>query len=130
MTMKSGVLSTGTPTNKERLLAAYAAYNRQDSETLLALVSEDVDWPDSSARLHGKAELRAYWTCQWAVTRTHDEPGEITDLSLDRSRVRIRQVVRALDGTTISEGSFEHLYRFRGGLIVRMDIQNVEAFPR
>jgi hypothetical protein len=39
-------------------------------------------------------------------------------------------VVCALDGTTISEGSFEHLYRFRGGLIVRMDIQNVEAFPR
>jgi hypothetical protein len=64
-------------------------------------VSEDVDWPDSSARLHGKAELRAYWTRQWAVTRTHDEPGEITDLSLDRSGVRIRQVVRALDGTTI-----------------------------
>jgi hypothetical protein len=81
-------------------------------------------------RLHGKAELRAYWTRQWAVTRTHDEPGEITDLSLDRSGVRIRQVVRALDSITISEGSFEHLHRFRGGLIVRMDIQNVEAFPR
>jgi hypothetical protein len=64
------------------------------------------------------------------VTRTHDEPGEITDLSRDRSVVRIRQVVRALDGTKISEGSFDHLYRFRGGLIVRMDIQNVEASPR
>jgi hypothetical protein len=127
--MKTGVLGTGTPTNKERLLAAYAPYNRQDSQALLDLVSEDVDWPDSSAR-HGKAGLRAYWTRQRAVTRTHDESGEITDLSLDRSGVRIHQVVRALDGTTISEGSFEHLYRFRGGLIVRMDIQNVEAFPR
>jgi hypothetical protein len=81
-------------------------------------------------RLHGKAELRAYWTRQWAVTCTQDEPGETTDLTLDRSGVRTRQVVRALDSTTISEGSFEHLYRFRGGLIVRMDIQNVEAFPR
>jgi hypothetical protein len=40
------------------------------------------------------------------------------------------KVVHALGGTTISEGSFEHLYRFRGGLMVRMDIQNVEAFPR
>jgi hypothetical protein len=39
-------------------------------------------------------------------------------------------VVRALDGTTISEGSFEHLDRFRGGLIVRMDMQNLEAFLR
>jgi ketosteroid isomerase-like protein len=128
--MKTGVLSTGTPTNKERLLAAYAAYNRQDSEALLALVSEDVHWPDSSAKLHGKAELRAYWTRQWAMTRTHDEPVEITDLSPDRSVVRIRQVVRALDGTKISEGSFDHLYRFQGGLIERMDIQNLEALPR
>ena len=128
--MKTGVLGTGTPTNRERLLAAYAAYNRQDGAALLALVSEDLDWTDGSARLRGKAELRAYWTRQWAVTRTHDEPGEITDLSLDRSGVRIRQVVRALDGTKISEGSFDHLYRFQGGLIERMDIQNLEALPR
>ncbi len=128
--MKTGVLGTGTPTNKERLLAAYAAYNRQDGAALLALVSEDVDWPDGSARLHGKAELRAYWTRQWAMTRTHDEPVEITDLSPDRSVVRIRQVVRALDGTKISEGSFDHLCRFQGGLIERMDIQNLEALPR
>src|SRR5271165_423762 len=56
-TMKTGVLGTGTPTNKERLLAAYAAYNPQDGAALLALVSEDVDWPDGSARLDGKAEL-------------------------------------------------------------------------
>ena len=115
---------------KERLLAAYAAYNRQDGAALLALVSEDVDWPDGSARLHGKAELQAYWTRQWAMTRTHDEPVEITDLSPDRSVVRVRQVVRTLDGTKISEGSFDHLYRFQGGLIERMDIQNLEALPR
>ena len=46
--MKTGVFDTGTLTNKERLLAAYAAYNSQDSEAQLALVSEDVDWPDGS----------------------------------------------------------------------------------
>ena len=128
--MKTGVLGTGTLTNKERLLAAYAAYNRQDGDALLALVSEDVDWPDGSARLHGKAELRAYWTRQWEATRTHDEPVEITDLAPDRSVVRIRQVVRALDGTKISEGSFDHVHRFKGGLIAHMDIQKVEAAPR
>jgi len=65
--MKTGIPGTDAPTNKERLLPAYAAYNRQDREALLALVSEDVDWPDGSARLHGKAELRAYWTRQWAA---------------------------------------------------------------
>jgi ketosteroid isomerase-like protein len=123
--MKTGVLGTGTLTNKERLLVAFAAYNRQDSEALLALVREDVDWPDGSARLHGKAELRAYWTRQWEVTRTHDEPVEITDLAPEKRVVRIRQVVRALDGSKISEGSFDQVHRFKHGLIARMDIQNL-----
>ena len=119
------------PTPETELLrAAYAAYNRQDSEALLALVSEDVDWPDGSARLHGKAELRAYWTRQWTVTRTHDEPVKITDLAPDRNVVRISQVVRALDGTKISEGTLDHVHRFRNGLIAHMDIENVDAPPR
>ena len=128
--MEIGVHGTGSLTNRALLLEAYAAYNRRDSDALLALVSEDVDWPDGSARLHGKAELRAYWTHQWAVTRTHDEPVEITDLAPDRNVVRIRQVVRALDGTKISEGSFAHVHRFKGGLMARLDIQSAEASPR
>jgi hypothetical protein len=128
--MKTEVFDTGALTNREMLLAAYAAYNRRDSDALLALVSEDVNWPDGSAGRHGKAEVRAYWTRQWAVTRTHDEPVRITDLLLDRSIVRISQVVRTLDGTTISEGSFDHVYRIEGGLIVRMDIQDVGTEDR
>lgn len=33
------------------LLQAYAAYNSQDVEALVALVSDDVNWPDDDARL-------------------------------------------------------------------------------
>ncbi|MBV8136349.1 MAG: nuclear transport factor 2 family protein [Deltaproteobacteria bacterium] len=128
--MKTGIPATETPTNEERLLTAYAAYNRQDSEALLALVSEDVDWPNGSARLHGKAALQEYWTRQWEVTRTHDEPVKITHVAPDRSVVRISQVVRALDGTRISEGTFDHVHRFRNGLITHLEIQNVDASPR
>jgi hypothetical protein len=32
--------------------------------------------------------------------------------------------------TTISEGSFDHVYRIEGGLIVRMDIQDVGTEDR
>jgi hypothetical protein len=40
--------------HKELLLQAYAAYNSQDVEALVALISDDVDWPDDDAgRLHG-----------------------------------------------------------------------------
>ena len=41
----------------------------------MALVSDDVNRPDDDAgKLHGKDEVRAYWTEQWARTSTHDEP--------------------------------------------------------
>jgi hypothetical protein len=48
------------------------------------------------------------------------------------TRVGARRAVgvRALDGTKISEGSFEHVHRFQGGLIARMDIQKVDASTR
>jgi len=114
-----------TLTKEKLLLEAYAAFNRRDSDALLALVSEDVNWPNGGARLHGKGEVRAYWIQQWAVTHTHDEPVEITDLSQDRSVVRISQVVRTLNGSTISEGLFDHVFQIEGGFIMRMDIQNV-----
>jgi len=41
--MKTEVFDTGALTNREMLLAAYAAYNRRDSDALLALVSEDAN---------------------------------------------------------------------------------------
>ena len=123
--MENGVYGTGLRSNREWLLEAYAACNRRDSDALLALVSEDVDWPGGSARLHGKAEVQACWTRPWAVTRTHDEPVETTQLGSNRSVVRIRQVVRAPGGSTISEGLFDQGYQLKAGLIVRMGIQNV-----
>ena len=45
--------------HRELLLRSYAA-NSQDIEALVALVSDDVNWPDDDAgRLHDKDEVRA-----------------------------------------------------------------------
>jgi hypothetical protein len=45
-----------------------------DVEGLVALVSDDVHWPDDDAgRLHGKDEVRAYWTEQRARTSTSND---------------------------------------------------------
>jgi hypothetical protein len=49
---------------------------------------------------------------------------------LDRRRPHAKGLRSALDGSKISAGSFDHLYRFQGGLIERMDIHNFEALPR
>ena len=111
------------PAHRELLLRAYAAYNSQDIEGLLALVSDDVDWSDGEAgRLHGKAEVGAYWAKQWAGTRTHDEPTGFRQLSDGRTAVLISQVVRSVAGTTISQGRFLHRHRIHDGRITVMDI--------
>lgn len=113
------------------LLRAYAAYNNQDVETLLALVSDGVDWPDEAGGLQGKEEVRAYWTKQWARTRTHDEPVGFSELDDGRIAVRISQVVRSLDGSVVSKGQFLHVHRIEAGQIARMDIEAISGIaPR
>jgi ketosteroid isomerase-like protein len=110
--------------HRRLLLQAYAAYNSQDVEALVALVSDDVNWPDDDAgRLHGKDEVRAYWTEQWARTSTHDEPVSFSERNDGRTAVHISQVVRSLDGSVISKGKFLHLHRLEGDRIARMDIE-------
>ncbi len=96
--------------HRELLLQAYAAYNSRDIAALVALVSDDVNWPDDDAgRLHGKDEVRAYWTEQWARTRTHDEPVAFSERHDGRTAVHISQVVRSPNGSVISKGQFLHL---------------------
>ena len=108
--------------HRDLLLQAYAAYNAQDAEALLARISDDVDWPDGAGRLHGKEQVRAYWTERRTRTRTHDEPLSISELDDGQAAVYIHQVVRPLDRSPISRGHFLHMHRIEGDLISRMDI--------
>lgn len=113
-------------TGAERALleGAYAAYNRQDADGLLAFVGDEVDWPDGAGRLRGKAAVRAYWAQQWTRTRTHDQPLVVARRADGGLAVRISQVVRSLDGSVVSAGFFVHVHRIMDGRIVGMDIEN------
>jgi len=46
------------------LRRAYRSYNERDIEAVLAMVTDDVEWPDvaNHAVLHGKEAIRSYWT--------------------------------------------------------------------
>jgi ketosteroid isomerase-like protein len=112
---------------QDLLRQAYAAYSAQDLDGLLAMVSDDVDWPDGAGgRLTGKTALRSYWVVQWTHTRTHDEPAAFTDRPDGTVEVFVDQVVRSLSGSVVSTGSFRHLLRIEGAQISRLD---VEAAP-
>ncbi len=107
------------------LAEAYAAYNSQDVDRLLALVSDDVDWPDGAARLHGKDAVRRYWLEQWTHVLTHDEPVAFQNVGQDIVQVHIDQVVTDLTGHVVFRGAFRHTFRLHDGRIARLDIDPV-----
>jgi len=99
---------------EELLSEAYTAYNTQDVDGLLALVSDDVDWPDGSSRLRGKAAVRAYRTDQWTRTHTHDQPVDGRPATGWPGRGPDQPDRPVLDGYVISTGWFCHVHRNRG----------------
>jgi hypothetical protein len=92
---------------------------------VLEQMSEDVDWPNAweGGRVHGRDAVRDYWTRQWSEIDPTVEPKGMEERSDGRLAVEVHQTVRALDGTTLSEGDVRHVYRFDGDLIARMDVE-------
>ena len=104
----------------------YAAYNSRNADALLALLTDDVDWPDGTARMHGKAALRDYWLDQWSRVHTYDEPGEPVPLGDGLIAVQVSQTVLTPDGSPVSTARFVHLFQLRVGLAARLDIEAVD----
>ena len=103
---------------------AYAAFNRRDIDGTLALMTEDVNWPKASegGRVVGKEEVRAYWTRQWREFDGHVEPIAITEVDGGKVRVRVRQLVKNLQGTVLSDSEVLHIFTVNNGLIAAMDL--------
>jgi ketosteroid isomerase-like protein len=111
---------------EERLLRrAYAAFNARDIDGALALMHPDVDWPNGmeGGRERGHAAVRAYWTRQFELIDSNVDPVGFGVDEEGRVVVDVHQVVRDLDGTVLSDGRVRHVYTFRDGLAVRMDIE-------
>jgi len=103
---------------------AYSAFNNRDIDRALALMTEDVSWPKASegGRVVGKQEIRAYWTRQWGEFDPNVEPLQITDVDGGKVRVRVRQLVKSLQGEVLSDSEVLHIFTMSSGLIAAMDI--------
>lgn len=114
------------PSRHELLANVYAAFNRRDIDAVLALMRADVDWPNGmeDGRVHGREEVRAYWTRQWSIIDPHVEPVSMEDDRHGNIVVDVHQVVRDLSGKILKDQTVQHVYSFRDGLIERMDIRN------
>ncbi|MGH9588442.1 MAG: nuclear transport factor 2 family protein [Acidobacteriaceae bacterium] len=109
---------------------AYSAFNKRDIDAALALMTEDVSWPKASegGKVIGKAEIRAYWTRQWSEFDPHVEPLAITEDNRGKIRVRVRQLVKSLQGDVLSDSEVLHVFTMNRGLIAAMDLGD-EADP-
>lgn len=111
--------------NRELLAAIYAAFNAREMDAVLANLSPDVDWPNGmeGGRIHGRDQVRAYWTRQWAAMNPYVEPQHIEDDEDGRTVVEVHQVVRDLDGNLLVDQIVHHIYTIQNGLIERMVIR-------
>ena len=103
----------------------YDAFNRRDLDTGLASMHPDVDWPNmiEGGREHGHAAVRRYWERQFETIDPRVEPQRVTPLGDDEVLVEVHQVVRDRSGNVLSDGTVEHAYTLRDGLIERMDVR-------
>ncbi|MGA8528077.1 MAG: nuclear transport factor 2 family protein, partial [Acidobacteriaceae bacterium] len=103
---------------------AYSAFNRRDIDGALALMTEDVSWPRASegGKVVGREEIRAYWTRQWGEFDPHVEPLAITEADGGKVRVKVRQLVRNLQGDVLSDSEVLHVFTVNSGLIAAMDL--------
>jgi hypothetical protein len=110
---------------QQMLRRAYAAFNARDIDGALELMDADVDWPNGmeGGRVHGHADVRAYWTRQFAVIDSHVEPVSFTECEDGRIAVTVHQVVRDTAAKVLADQEVRHVYSISDGLIVRMDIE-------
>jgi ketosteroid isomerase-like protein len=103
----------------------YAAFNARDVDAVIAQLHPDVDWPNAweGGRLSGHDAVRDYWSRQFAAIDPHVEPTAIENEPDGRVRVTVHQRVRSLDGELLADEQVAHVYTFRDGRIVRMDVE-------
>lgn len=112
------------PNTRAVIEQAYSAFNNRDIDSALALMTQNVNWPKASegGKIVGKEEIRAYWTRQWDAFDPHVEPLAMIEENGGKVRVRVRQLVKSLQGNVLSDSEVLHIFTVNGGLIAAMDL--------
>lgn len=114
---------------RELLRAAYRDFNARNIEAVISRMHPNVEWANGmeGGHVHGKDEVRAYWTRQFTTHNPHVEP---VSIELDRAGkwvVEVHQVVHDITGNLLLDTAVYHTYQFRDGLIARMDITQTDV---
>jgi ketosteroid isomerase-like protein len=111
-------------TDASTITDLYRAFNARNVDAVLAEMAPDVHWPNAweGGWVRGHEEVRDYWRRQWAEIDPTVDPVAIDVREDGTVAVRVHQVVRDLEGNLMADSEVLHVYRFEGGLIVEMTI--------
>ena len=106
---------------------AYFAFNARDIDTTLSTMHEDIQWPKAfeGGYVNGQAEIRKYWTRQWAEINPKVEPLEFNEREDGTLEIIVHQIVKDLEGNLMFDGKVKHIYTLEDGLLRRMDIESL-----
>ena len=109
----------------EFLKRVYEQFNAREMESVLAAMHDDVMWANGmeGGYVHGRDEVRSYWTRQWTIVDPHVEPLEFSSHTEGEIIVEVRQVVHDLAGNVLADKMVGHVFRIENGLIKRFDIR-------
>lgn len=114
--------------NVDLLKRVYERFNQRDIDAVLAALRDDVVWANGmeGGHVHGRDEVRRYWTRQWAMLDPHVEPLAFAESSEGRVVVEVHQVVHDLAGNLLVDQMVGHIFAIEDGLIKRFDIRGAQ----
>jgi hypothetical protein len=103
---------------------AYRLFNDRRIDDLLAMMIDDVRWPDVAHGivLKGKAAIRQYWEAQFAVAAPQVVPIEFVEVDDDLVAVIDQRIFDLLGNLLVEPAVVFHRYSFTTGLISRMTV--------
>ncbi len=114
--------------NVDLLKRVYERFNERDMDAVLASLRDDVVWANGmeGGHVHGRDEVRRYWTRQWAMLDPHVEPMAFAESPEGRVVVEVHQVVHDLAGNLLVDQMVGHIFAIEDGLIKRFDIRGAQ----
>ena len=116
--------------NEHKILqSAYRDFNARNIDAVISRMHPDVEWANGmeGGHVHGKDEVRAYWTRQFTTLNPHVDPVHIKADEHGNWVVEVHQVVHDTQGNLLLDTTVYHTYRFRDQLIARMDISQSQG---
>jgi hypothetical protein len=101
---------------------AYRLFNDRRVDELLAMMTDDVEWPDvaNGTTLPDKGAIRRYWAGQFATASPQVTPTGFIEVGHDLVAVIDQRIMDLRGSPLVPPAVVFHRYTFAGDLVSRM----------